>query len=46
MKQSDNLGIFTKIIAQNASAAEMSAVPEEQATAGDGTASISTGFPP
>lgn len=46
MKQSGNLGIFTKLIGQNAAVSEIAVVPDEQGTAGDGTASISAGFPP
>lgn len=46
MKQSDNLGLFTKVIGQSATVSEIVTVPEDQGTAGDGTASISAGFPP
>ncbi|MFT9016567.1 MAG: hypothetical protein ABF990_12640 [Acetobacter sp.] len=46
MKQSDNLGKFGAPIGAQASAADIAAVPDTQATAGDGTASIALGFPP
>ena len=46
MKQSDDLGLFTKFITQDAALSEVATVPESQGTAGDGTASISAGFPP
>ncbi|WP_086640416.1 hypothetical protein [Acetobacter tropicalis] len=46
MKQSDFPERFAKPIADFASAGNLAAIPATQAAAGDGTASISLGFPP
>lgn len=46
MKQSDDLGIFSALIAASAASGNVATVPDTQATAGDGSASIALGFPP
>ncbi|GAB32098.1 hypothetical protein BJI49_06610 [Acetobacter pasteurianus] len=46
MKQSDDLGLFNALIAAAAASGNVSTVPDTQATAGDGSASIALGFPP
>ncbi|MCG4273627.1 phage tail protein [Acetobacter senegalensis] len=46
MKQSDFPERFAKPIADSASAGNLATIPATQATAGDGTASVSLGFPP
>ncbi|WP_061470896.1 gp53-like domain-containing protein [Acetobacter senegalensis] len=46
MKSTDNLGLFGTLIGADAASGNISTVPDTQATAGDGTASIALGFPP
>ncbi|ARW47872.1 hypothetical protein QQM41_11925 [Acetobacter sp. AC2005] len=46
MKQSDDLGLFNALIAAAAASGNVAIVPDTQATAGDGSASIALGFPP
>lgn len=46
MKQSDDLGLFNALIAAAAASGNVAIIPDTQATAGDGSASIALGFPP
>lgn len=46
MKQSDDLGLFSALIAASAASGNVATVPDTQTTAGDGSASIALGFPP
>lgn len=46
MKSTDNLGTFLSLIAGNATSGNVATIPQTQTTAGDGTASVSLGFPP
>ncbi|MGX7346554.1 hypothetical protein ACWM9A_11760 [Acetobacter pasteurianus] len=46
MKQSDDLGFFSALIAASPASGNVATVPDTQATAGDGSASIALGFPP
>lgn len=45
MKQSDDLGLFSALIAASAASGNVATVPDTQTTAGDGSASIALGFP-
>ncbi|OUI89842.1 hypothetical protein HK17_15390, partial [Acetobacter indonesiensis] len=46
MKSTDDIGLFTALIAESAASGNVATVPATQSTAGDGTASIALGFPP
>lgn len=46
MKSTDDIGLFTALIAASAASGNVATVPATQSTAGDGTASIALGFPP
>lgn len=46
MKSTDDIGLFTALIAASAASDHVATVPATQSTAGDGTASIALGFPP
>lgn len=46
MKSTDDHSIFTTLIGSSASSKDIATIPETQATAGDGTASLALAFPP
>lgn len=46
MKSTDDRGVFNALIGQSAASGNIVTVPDTQATAGNGVASIALGFPP